>query len=278
MINEAQKFGLSDLHQLRGRVGRSNRKAFCYLMAPPLSALPSESRKRLQALVQFSELGSGVQIAMRDLDIRGAGDLLGAEQSGFISDIGFEMYQRILADAVKELKEDQFKELFEEERRETGNYIEETVLETDLALLIPDSYVSDIPERIALYRKLDGLDSEHDLESFKVMLEDRFGPCPKETEELLQTIRLRWLSRILGIEKVILKSKVLIAAFVSEEDSPYFQGPMFARILNYRLKITGVQSVKHALGIFEDMAGMTASNATEMTSGRSAKKEKQDVK
>tara|TARA_B100000683_G_C12505210_1_gene558906 strand:- start:3117 stop:5756 length:2640 start_codon:yes stop_codon:yes gene_type:complete len=294
LINEAQKFGLSDLHQLRGRVGRSNRKAFCYLMAPPLSALPSESRKRLQALEQFSDLGSGVQIAMRDLDIRGAGDLLGAEQSGFISDIGFEMYQRILADAVKELKEDQFKEFFEEERRQTGNYVEETVLETDLTLLIPDSYVSDIPERIALYRKLDGIDSESELEGFKVMLEDRFGLVPKETEELLQTIRLRWLSRVLGMEKVILKSEVLIASFVSEEDSPYFQGPMFARVLNYlkentkdtsmyqrngalRLKITGVQSVKHALGIFEDMAGMTASDATEMTSGRSASNEKQNA-
>ena len=294
LINDAQKFGLSDLHQLRGRVGRSNRKAFCYLMAPPLSALPSESRKRLQALEQFSDLGSGVQIAMRDLDIRGAGDLLGAEQSGFISDIGFEMYQRILSDAVKELKEEKFKDLFEEERRETGNYVEETVLETDLALLIPDDYVSDIPERITLYRKLDGLDSEHDLEGFKVMLEDRFGPVPKETEELLDTIRLRWLSRILGMEKVILKSEVLIAAFVSEEESPYFQGPMFAMILNYlkhntkdtsmyqrngalRLKITRVQSVRHALGIFEDMAGMTASEATEMTSGRAAKKEKQNA-
>ena len=294
LINEAQKFGLSDLHQLRGRVGRSNRKAFCYLMAPPLSALPSESRKRLQALEQFSDLGSGVQIAMRDLDIRGAGDLLGAEQSGFISDIGFEMYQRILSDAVKELKEENFKELFEEERRETGNYVEETVLETDLALLIPDSYVSDIPERIALYRKLDGIDSESDLKAFKVMLEDRFGPVLKETEELLQTIRLRWLSRILGMEKVILKSEVLIAAFVSDEASPYYQGPMFARILGYlkentrdtsmyqrngalRLKITGVQSVKHALGIFVDMAGMTASEATELTSGRAAKKAKSNA-
>jgi transcription-repair coupling factor (superfamily II helicase) len=293
LINEAQKFGLSDLHQLRGRVGRSNRKAFCYLMAPPLSALPSESRKRLQALEQFSDLGSGVQIAMRDLDIRGAGDLLGAEQSGFISDIGFDMYQRILADAVKELKAEKFNELFEEERRETGNYVEETLLETDLALLIPDDYVSDIPERISLYRELDGLDSESGLEGFRVMLEDRFGPVPKETEELLLTIRLRWLSRILGMEKVILKSETLIAAFVSEEASPFFHGPMFSRILNYlkentrntsmyqrngalRLKITGVMSVRHVLGIFEDMADMTASEATEMTSGR-AQKNKSDV-
>jgi len=293
LINEAQKFGLSDLHQLRGRVGRSNRKAFCYLMAPPLSALPAESRKRLQALEQFSDLGSGVHIAMRDLDIRGAGDLLGAEQSGFISDIGFDMYQRILADAVRELKEDQFNELFEEERRETGKYVEETVLETDLGLLIPDSYVSDIPERINLYRELDGIDSDHELEGFMVKMEDRFGPMPKETKELLLTIKLRWLSRILGMEKVILKSSKLIAAFVTEEDSPYFQGPMFARVLNYlkhhhndasmyqrngalRLRIQNVVSVRHVLGIFEDMAGMTASEATEMTSGRTAAKEKKD--
>ena len=287
LINDAHKFGLSDLHQLRGRVGRSNRKAFCYLMAPPLSSLPSESRKRLQALEQFSDLGSGVQIAMRDLDIRGAGDLLGAEQSGFISDIGFEMYQRILADAVSELKENQFNELFEEERRETGKYVEETILETDLSLLIPDHYVSDIPERITLYRELDGLDSEHELEGFKVKMEDRFGPMPTETEELLLTMRLRWVSRILGMEKVILKSGKLIAAFVSEEDSPYFQGPMFARVLNYlkknskdasmyqrngalRLRIENIHSIRVMLGVFEDMAGMSAAEAAEMTSGRKA--------
>jgi transcription-repair coupling factor (superfamily II helicase) len=287
LINDAHKFGLSDLHQLRGRVGRSNRKAFCYLMAPPLSSLPAESRKRLQALEQFSDLGSGVQIAMRDLDIRGAGDLLGAEQSGFISDIGFEMYQRILADAVKELKEDKFNELFEEERRETGKYVEETILETDFSILIPDHYVSDIPERISLYRELDGLDTELALAVYKDKLEDRFGTLPQETEELLITMRLRWVSRILGMEKVILKSGKLIAAFVSEENSPYFQGPMFARVLNYlkgnsrnasmyqrngalRLKIENINSIRLALGIFEDMAGMSAAEAADMTSGRKA--------
>jgi transcription-repair coupling factor (superfamily II helicase) len=287
LINDAHKFGLSDLHQLRGRVGRSNRKAFCYLMAPPLSSLPAESRKRLQALEQFNELGSGVQIAMRDLDIRGAGDLLGAEQSGFISDIGFEMYQRILSDAVKELKEKQFNELFEEERRETGKYVEETILETDFSILIPDYYVSDIPERISLYREMDGLDTDLDLEVFKNKLVDRFGSLPKETEELLMTIRLRWVSRILGMEKVILKSGKLIAAFVREENSPYFQGPMFARVLNYlkdnsrdssmyqrngalRLKIENINSIRLVLGIFEDMAGMSAAEASDMTSGRKA--------
>ena len=287
LINDAHKFGLSDLHQLRGRVGRSNRKAFCYLMAPPLSTLPSESKKRLQALEQFSDLGSGVHIAMRDLDIRGAGDLLGAEQSGFISDIGFEMYQRILAEAVNELKENKFNDLFEEERRETGKYVEETILETDFSLLIPDHYISDIPERITLYRELDGLDSEHALEAFRVKLEDRFGPLPTETEELLLTMRLRWVARILGMEKVILKAGKLIAAFVSDEKSPYFQGPMFARVLNYlkgnsqdasmyqrngalRLRIENITSIRVMLGVFEDMAGMTAAEAAEMTSGRKA--------
>jgi transcription-repair coupling factor (superfamily II helicase) len=287
LINEAHKFGLSDLHQLRGRVGRSNRKAFCYLMAPPLSALPAESRKRLQALEQFSDLGSGMQIAMRDLDIRGAGDLLGAEQSGFINDLGFDMYQRILAEAVKELKEEQFKDLMEAEQAETGKYVEETVLETDLSLLIPDHYVSDIPERISLYRELDDLNNAQELQGFRNRLEDRFGPLPEETEELLGTIRLRWVAQLLGMEKLVLKSGKLIAAFVSDEDSAYYQGATFARVLDYlknhakdasmyqrngglRLKIEKVEAVLQALAIFEDIAGMTADQAAELTSAKSA--------
>ncbi|MGB1100617.1 MAG: TRCF domain-containing protein, partial [Flavobacteriales bacterium] len=285
-INEAHKFGLSDLHQLRGRVGRSNRKAFCYLMAPPLSALPAESRKRLQALEQFSDLGSGMQIAMRDLDIRGAGDLLGAEQSGFINDLGFDMYQRILAEAVKELKEEQFKDLMEAEQAESGQYVEETALETDLSLLIPDHYVSDIPERIALYRELDNLHNAAELQGFRTRLEDRFGPLPDETEELLGTIRLRWVAQLLGMEKLVLKSGKLIAAFVSDEDSAYFQSATFARVLEYlknhakdasmyqrngglRLKIEKVETVLQALAIFEDIAGMTADEAAELTSAKS---------
>ena len=287
LINEAHKFGLSDLHQLRGRVGRSNRKAFCYLMAPPLSALPSESRKRLQALEQFSDLGSGMQIAMRDLDIRGAGDLLGAEQSGFINDLGFDMYQRILAEAVKELKEEQFQGLIAEEQAQSGLYVEETVLETDLSLLIPDHYVSDIPERIALYRELDGLANAEGMNAFKARLEDRFGPLPTETEELLGTLKLRWVAQLLGLEKVVLKSNKLIGAFVADEDSAYFQSAMFARVLEYlkhhakdasmyqrngglRLRIDKVESALQALAIFEDIAGMTAEEAAELTSAKQA--------
>ncbi|MDA0729184.1 MAG: transcription-repair coupling factor [Bacteroidetes bacterium] len=283
LINEAHKFGLSDLHQLRGRVGRSNRKAFCYLMAPPLSALPAESRKRLQALEQFSDLGSGMQIAMRDLDIRGAGDLLGAEQSGFINDLGFDMYQRLLAEAVRELKEEQFKDLMEAEQAESGKYVEETVLETDLSLLIPDHYVSDIPERISLYRELDDLHNSGELQGFRHRLEDRFGPLPEETEELLGTIRLRWVAQWLGMEKLVLKSGKLIAAFVSDEESAYYQGPTFARVLDYlknhakdasmyqrngglRLRIDHVETVLQALAIFEDIAGMTADQAAALTS------------
>ena len=286
LINEAHKFGLSDLHQLRGRVGRSNRKAFCYLMAPPLSALPAESRKRLQALEQFSDLGSGMQIAMRDLDIRGAGDLLGAEQSGFINDLGFDMYQRILAEAVKELKEEQFHDLVVEEQNQSGLYVEETALETDLSLLIPDHYISDIPERISLYRELDGLSNPQELAAFKTRLEDRFGPLPQETEELMGTLKLRWVAQLLGLEKVVLKSGKLIAAFVSDEESPYYQGAMFARVLDYlkhhakdasmyqrngglRLRIDKVESALQALAIFEDIAGMTAEQAAEFTSAKS---------
>ncbi len=286
LINEAHKFGLSDLHQLRGRVGRSNRKAFCYLLAPPLSALPTESRKRLQALEQFSDLGSGMQIAMRDLDIRGAGDLLGAEQSGFINDLGFDMYQRILAEAVKELKEEKFQDLMEIEQAESGQYVDETALETDLSLLIPDHYVSDIPERISLYRELDNLKNSEELQGFRNRLEDRFGPLLEETEELLRAIRLRWVAQFLGMEKLVLKSGKLIAAFVADEESAYFQSATFAHVLNYlknhakdasmyqrngglRMRIENVKTIRQALAIFEDIAGMSADEAAELTSAKS---------
>jgi transcription-repair coupling factor (superfamily II helicase) len=278
IINDAHQFGLSDLHQLRGRVGRSNKKAFCYLLAPPISLLPDESRKRLQAIEQFSDLGSGIQIAMRDLDIRGAGDLLGGEQSGFISELGFEMYQKILSEAVQELKEESFAELFEEERKADRRYVTEAAIETDFALMIPDHYVNDIPERISLYRELDNLDHESELASFKERLEDRFGPLPQETEDLIDTIRLSWLAEFLGMEKIVLKGGKLIAAFIANEESSFFQGATFARILNYlkhhakdtkmyqrngalRMSIEGIQSTLAALRVLEDIAGLRAEEA-----------------
>ena len=278
IINDAHQFGLSDLHQLRGRVGRSNKKAFCYLLAPPISLLPDESRKRLQAIEQFSDLGSGIQIAMRDLDIRGAGDLLGGEQSGFISELGFEMYQKILSEAVQELKEESFAELFEEERKADRRYVTEAAIETDFALMIPDHYVNDIPERISLYRELDNLDHESELASFKERLEDRFGPLPQETEDLIDTIRLRWLAEFLGMEKIVLKGGKLIAAFIANEESSFFQGATFALILNYlkhhakdtkmyqrngalRMSIEGIQSTLAALRVLEDIAGLRAEEA-----------------
>jgi transcription-repair coupling factor (superfamily II helicase) len=278
IINDAHQFGLSDLHQLRGRVGRSNKKAFCYLLAPPLSVLPDESRKRLQAIEQFSDLGSGIQIAMRDLDIRGAGDLLGGEQSGFISELGFDMYQKILAEAVRELKEESFAELFEEDRKADRRYVAEAALETDFALLIPDHYVNDIPERISLYREMDDLDNEADLAAFTERLEDRFGPLPQETEDLIGTIRLRWLAEFLGMEKVVLKNGKLIAAFIKNQESAFYQEPTFNRILEYlkhhakdtkmyqrngalRMSIENIPSPLAALRVMEDIAGIRAAEA-----------------
>lgn len=233
IINDAQNFGLSDLHQLRGRVGRSNKKAFCYLISMPIHLLPSESRKRLQAIEQFSDLGSGMNIAMRDLDIRGAGDLLGGEQSGFITDIGFEMYQKILEEAMHELKQESFSELFSEELAANEDYVSETVLETDLALLIPDDYVSSISERIQLYRTLDNSNSDEALAQFRKEMADRFGPLPQETEDLLDSIRLRRMANEIGFEKLILKSDTMIGYFVSDQNSPYYQSKKFNRVLEF---------------------------------------------
>lgn len=233
IINEAQNFGLSDLHQLRGRVGRSNKKAFCYLLAPPLHILPDESRKRLQAIEQFSDLGSGMNIAMRDLDIRGAGNLLGGEQSGFITDIGFDMYQKILEEAMRELKEESFKDLFDEEQKATQNYVAETVLETDLELLIPDDYVSSITERIQLYRALDDAANQEAIEKVRSELIDRFGPIPPETDELLASISLRRMANEIGFEKLILKNGSMIGYFVSDQNSSYYQSERFTAVLAF---------------------------------------------
>ncbi len=240
IINEAQYFGLSDLHQLRGRVGRSNKKAFCYLLAPPLTAVSADARRRLKAIEEFSELGSGFNIAMQDLDIRGAGNLLGKEQSGFIADIGFETYQRILNEALQELKQNEFQDLYKEEQeeslqeqQETQQFIYDCQIETDLQLLFPDDYISNISERINLYRKLDNISNENSLQQFEQKLVDRFGPLPEATKELLNVVRLRWLAMDLGFEKIILKNGMMVLHFISDQDSPYYQTAQFINILKY---------------------------------------------
>ena len=233
IINDAHHFGMSDLHQLRGRVGRNNKHAFCYLLSPPLHMLTEDARKRLTAIEQFSDLGSGLHIAMRDLDIRGAGNLLGGEQSGFINDIGFETYQKILNEAIDELKQEHFKELYEEEIQRSQSYVRETTLETDFEILIPDEYVSSISERIALYKELDDINSEEGMETFTQHLIDRFGEIPKPTISLIETMRLRWLAREIGFEKLVLKSGKMIGYFITKENSPFYQSEKFSFVLEF---------------------------------------------
>lgn len=233
IINSANHFGLSDLHQLRGRVGRSNKKAFCYLLAPPMSTLPSDSRKRLQTLEQHSELGSGFQIAMRDLDIRGAGNLLGGEQSGFISEIGFDMYTKILDEAIRELKQTDFKDLFKDQLEEKKDFISDCTIDTDLEILIPDSYIESIQERLNLYQELDNITLESKLVEFEAGLGDRFGAVPAPVKDLFTTIRCRWEAIALGFEKMILKEEKLRCYFINNPDSPYFESPTFKHILTY---------------------------------------------
>lgn len=234
IINNAQNFGLSDLHQMRGRVGRSNKKAFCYLVAPPMHSLPSDSRKRLEAVAHFSDLGSGFNIAMRDLDIRGAGNLLGGEQSGFIADIGFEMYQKILNEAIQELRQNEFKELYEEDTAvDDMEFVSDCILETDLELLIPDTYVNNVAERLMIYQSLDNSKNVEDLEQFKSNLEDRFGPIPEVVHELIKSVELRWMAKQIGFEKLVIKSKKMIGYFVAKQDSPYYQSSHFTKVLTF---------------------------------------------
>ena len=275
IINRADMFGLSDLHQLRGRVGRSNVKAFCYLFAPPMSVLTPEARKRLRTIEEFSELGSGFQVAMRDLDIRGAGNLLGAEQSGFIADIGYETYQKILDEAIQELKETDFKDLFKDELARKGAYVRDVTIETDVEMLIPDEYVSNTNERLSLYTQLDEIEDEAGIAAFSKMLEDRFGKLPKQVNFLFDGLRLRWLCKQLGFERLILKGGKLRCYFVSDPQSSFYETEQFnkiiqfvgakGRIMGFHLKQTArelifvqdeVRSMKQAKGTLETLMGV----------------------
>ena len=272
IINNAHHFGLSDLHQLRGRVGRSNRKAFCYLLSPSLHLLNPEARRRLQAIENFSELGSGIHVAMQDLDIRGAGNMLGAEQSGFIADLGYETYQKILNEAVLELKNEEFSDLYKDKNAvDSGeNYVNDTNVESDLELLFPASYIPNDSERILLYKELDGMEEESDIEQFRLKLQDRFGKIPQRGEELIRIVRLRRLAKKLGVEKISLKVGKMTIFLVSQTDSAYYQSEAFDKLLQYALKnhkrtqlkeshhrrsliVAGIDSVEKAVGVLEEI-------------------------
>lgn len=233
IINNAQNFGLSELHQLRGRVGRSSRKAFCYLLVPPKMPLTPVAKRRLQAIESFSELGSGIHIAMQDLDIRGAGNLLGAEQSGFIADLGYETYQKILKEAVLELKTEEFSDSFEDENPEETTYVADCIIESDMELMFPADYVPQEGERINLYQELDNMERETDVMAFRNRLQDRFGKIPKEAQELIRIVTLRRIARSLGIEKISLKQEKMYLYFVSDDNIAYYQSSAFGRILNF---------------------------------------------
>lgn len=233
IINNAHWFGLSDLHQLRGRVGRSNKKAFCYMFCPPLSSLSSDSRRRLRTIEEFSDLGSGFNIAMRDLDIRGAGNLLGGEQSGFIAEIGYDMYHKILDEAVTELKQNEFKELFSEELSKEQQFVRDCQIDTDLEMLIPSNYINKVDERLKIYTDLDNIENEEDLLKFRDQLIDRFGPLPKEVAELMYGLRLRWIAKKLGFERIVFKNKKLRCYFLQNQESFYYETQIFSEVLRY---------------------------------------------
>jgi transcription-repair coupling factor (superfamily II helicase) len=233
IINNAHQFGLSDLHQLRGRVGRSNKKAYCYLLSPSMSSLTDETRKRLKTLEDFSDLGSGFQIAMKDLDIRGAGNILGAEQSGFIADIGYETYQKILEEAVQELKETDYKDLFKEELEKDRKFVRDVQIETDIDIFIPDNYVSNVQERLSMYTQIDQMETEEQIDEFISQMEDRFGRVPHQIHELFEGLRLRWICKKIGFERIILKGNKLRCYFIDNPQSPYYESPQFQKVLQY---------------------------------------------
>lgn len=274
MINRANSFGLSDLHQMRGRVGRSNKKAFCYFIAPPYSAMTDEARKRLAALDQYSSLGQGFNIAMKDLEIRGAGDILGGEQSGFITEMGFDTYQKILSEAISELKENDFKDLFET-KKDDAKFVKKCQIDTDFEILIPDDYISNITERLSLYNKLNSIQNENELTIYKNNLEDRFGEVPYQVLDLLNSVRIKWMATELGFERLVMKKTKFIAYFISDQKSDYFNSEIFSKILIFvqkyhevcklkekqnksgqtilSLVIDNIHSVDNALGMIEKM-------------------------
>ncbi|WP_299430490.1 transcription-repair coupling factor [uncultured Maribacter sp.] len=233
-INNANNFGLSDLHQMRGRVGRSNKKAFCYFITPPYEVMTNDARKRIQALEQFTELGSGFNIAMKDLEIRGAGDILGGEQSGFINEIGFDAYQKILSEAISELKENEFKDLYEEvEGAQEKIYVKETQIDSDFELLFPDDYINNITERLTLYTNLNTLKEEEELVKFEKELVDRFGELPTPAVDLLNSVRIKWIANQIGLEKIVMKQKKLIGYFIADQQSDFYQSLVFTRVLQF---------------------------------------------
>ena len=275
IVNDAHRFGLSDLHQMRGRVGRSNRKAFCYLLSPPLSVLPPDARRRLEALETFSDLGSGFALAMQDLDIRGAGNLLGAEQSGFMEDLGYETYQKILSQAVAELKNDEFQDMYADEMMEGNDikaeeFVDDCAIECDLEMYFPDQYVPGASERMLLYRELDNIQTDEELDAYRSHLIDRFGPVPHEGEELMHVVLLRRLGRSLGCEKIMLKQGLLNMQLVSNPASAYYKSQTFGKVLSFvaanarrcdirevkgrrLIRINGVSTVKEAVDLLREM-------------------------
>lgn len=275
-INNAQNFGLSDLHQMRGRVGRSNKKAFCYFITPPMSALSSDAQKRIQAIEQYAELGSGIKIAMKDLEIRGAGDLLGGEQSGFINDIGFETYQKILKEAIDELKENEYKHLYTEKDEDESNstFVKEIQIDTDLEVLFPDDYINSVSERLSLYNRLNALNDETELAAFQRDLEDRFGPLPLQADDLINSMRLKWKAQKIGLERLILKKGQLSGYFIADQENAYYQSELFSHVLQWvqlsegkielkeketrqglrlRLAIKNIKTIPEALACFPDL-------------------------
>ena len=273
IINDAHRYGLSDLHQLRGRVGRSNKKAFCYLLTPPLNTLTQEAQKRLRALEEFSDLGEGINIAMRDLDIRGAGNILGAEQSGFINDIGFETYHKILDEAILELKETEFQDIFDKEEEKT--YVADCTIETDMEVRFPSDYINSTQERISLYSELDHIKTEENLMKFTDHLIDRFGPIPKQVNDLLNTVRLRWIAKDLGFEKILLRNHNMTSYFVSNPESKYYESSIYLQIMHYimshpkctalkeandklQLTVKEVSTVTQALDLLREMSTYSA--------------------